>query len=77
MEFNLSKKMKDWVQPTTKEEKDIKEFIRLLKEEYRKEMKLRQTKDARNDLIACKLLEDLYFKPLFQIIDKLAGEKLC
>jgi len=33
-EFNLSEKMKDWVKPTYKEEKDVKEFIRLLKEEF-------------------------------------------
>jgi len=81
-EFILSEKFQRFEGWHSKENRfihinNVKEFIRLLKEETRKEFRKKQTKEAREDKISCALLEDLYLKPFDKIIDKLAGEKLC
>lgn len=55
---------------------DVKEFIRLLKQEFRIELKSKQTPEAQKDKVCNQLLEDLYYKPLDKVIDKLAGSKL-
>ena len=80
-EFNLSEKIVSFGTRTDSQEgdvrvRDVKEFIRLLKEETRKHFKEMQTDEAQKDKFACDLLEDLYLKNFDKVIDKLAGEKL-
>ena len=53
------------------------EFIKRLKENIKTRFKSMQTKEAQKDEISCKLLEDIYIKPTFEEIDKLAGEELA
>ena len=55
---------------------DVKQAVKELKDETRKHFREMQTEEARKDLIACKLLEDLYLKNFDKCIDKIFGDKL-
>ena len=57
-------------------EPKIKQAVKRLKENVRKRFASMQTEEAREDRIACKLLNDLYIKPTEEEIDKIFGKDL-
>lgn len=56
--------------------KDIKEFIKMIKENIKKRLISQQTEETQADRTAWNLLHDLYIKPINEEIDGLAGDEL-
>lgn len=73
-EFNLSKKVQFDTIETYYLEEDVKEFIRLLKEELKKTKGMNHTLIKQIDIGEYDKFVSI--NRIFRIIDKLAGEKL-